>query len=138
MAEAFLSPRIPGVDFKIASQSYATILTEQEFEETTGQIDVTTFSNEPDSAYEQGQTTAAFRFAGLLKQGSTAADPMMPPSNQGVAVTQSFGGSGTNANTFTFTANFSRLLVRRTVKSPGILAGEGLAVGAVTKSWKTT
>lgn len=138
MAERFLSPRIAGVDFKIASQSYKTVLTEQEFEQNIGQIDVTTFNDEPDSAYEEGQTTHSFRFAGLLKDGSTAADPIMPSANQGVAVTQQFGGTGTNADTITFTANFSRLLIRRTAKSPGILAGEGIAVGAIVKTWKTT
>jgi len=138
MSERFMSPRVAGVDFKIASQSYKTVLTEQEFESNTGQIDVTTFNDEPESAYEEGQTVHSYRFAGLLKDGSTAADPIMPASNQGVAITQQFGGSGTNANTFTFTGNGSRILIRRTAKSPGILAGEGLAVGPVVKSWKTT
>lgn len=138
MAERFLSPRVAGVDFMIDSQSYKTVLTEQEFEAQTGQIDVTTFNDEPDSAYEEGQTVHSFRFAGLLKDGSVAADPIMPSENQNVPVTQQFGGSGTNANTVTFNGNFSRLLIRRTAKSPGILAGEGIAVGPVVKTWKTT
>jgi hypothetical protein len=138
MAEQFLSPRVANVDFKIDTQSYATVMTEQEFEENVGQMDVTTFSDEPDSAYEEGQTVHSFRFAGLLKDGSAAADPIMPSGKQGVAVTQQFGGSGTNVNTITFTGNFSRLLIRRTAKSPGILAGEGIAVGAVVKTWKTS
>jgi hypothetical protein len=138
MAERFLSPRVAGVDFKIGTQSYSTVFTEQEFESNTGQIDVTTFSNEPESAYEEGQTVHSFRFAGLLKDGSTAADPIMPASNQGVAITQQFGGTGTTANTMTFTGNCSRLLIRRTAKSPGILAGEGIATSAVVKTWKTS
>lgn len=138
MAERFMSPRIAGVDFKIGTQSYKTVLTEQEFESNVGQIDVTTFNDEPESVYEEGQTVHSFRFAGLLKDSSVAADPIMPASNQGVSVTQQFGGSGTSANTFTFTGNFSRLLIRRTAKSPGILAGEGIAASAVVKSWKTS
>jgi len=133
-----MSPRVAGVDFKVGTQSYKTVLTEQEFEETVGQIDVTTFNDEPESAYEEGQTVHSYRYAGLLKDGSAAADPPMPSANQGVAVTQQFGGSGTNANTFTFTGNHSRLLIRRTAKSPGILAGEGIAVGPVVKTWKVT
>lgn len=137
MAERFLSPRVAGVDFKIASQSYKTVMTEQEFEQNVGQIDVTTFNDEPDSAYEEGQTVSSFRFAGLLKDGSVAADPILPTAQQGVAVTQQFGGSGTNADTITFNANFSRLLIRRTAKAPGILAGEGIATGAIVKTWKT-
>jgi hypothetical protein len=134
MAESILGPRTGGVDFKIATQSYKTLLTEQEFEHNVGQDDVSTFNDEPDSAFEEGETRNAFRFAGILKQGSTAAAPLIP-APQGVVVTQMFG---TALNQLVYTANFSRLLIRRTAKQNGIFAGEGVAVGPVVMTWKTT
>ncbi len=134
MAEQFLGPRRGGVTYKIGSQSYATVGTEQEFEQSLGQDDVTTFNDEPSSAWEEGETLSRFRFAARLKDGSTAADPPLPTANQGVTFTQIFGGS----NTISGTANLTRLLIRRTVKQVGVLAGEGIYTGAIVKSWITT
>jgi len=134
MAEQFLGPRRGGVDFKIATQSYKTVLTEQEFESNLGQDDVTTFNDEPNAAWEEGQLIQRFRIAGRMKDGSVAADPVMPTAAQGVAITQIWGGS----NTLTGTGNFSRNLLRRTVQQVGVFAIEGIYTSAVVKSWTTT
>lgn len=134
MAEQFLGPRRAGVYYKIGSQNYRTVGTEHEFEQSIGQDDVTVFNDEPNPAWEQGAVLNRFRFSARLKDGSGAADPPLPTSMQGVAFLQDFGGS----NTISGTANFTRLVVRRTVMQVGVLAGEGVYTGTIVKSWVTS
>lgn len=133
MAKSFLGPRVAGVDILIGTQSYKTVATEQEFTSSVDQDDVTTFNDEPNPAWEEGQITNRFAFAARLAQGAPEADPPLPSSNQGVTFTQVFG---TTSNQIVGVVNFSILRIRRTVKQVGILACEGFYTGAITKSWK--
>lgn len=134
MPERFLGNRVGGVDYKIGSQSYKTIATEQEFEATLGQDDVTTFNDEPDTAWEEGQSIQRFRMAARLKDGSLASKPVLPTQAQGITFTQLFSAS----NTLSGVANFSRLLIRRTVAQTGVLAMEGIYVGPTVLVWTTS
>lgn len=117
-------------DVSINGTSYACIFTEHEFETNTAQVDATTFCTETASVYEPGETMHFFRFAGLLKKGGSAAGPLLPlPQNVPIVQTFSTGCS------LSYNGNFERGLVRRTVKSNGILAAQGRATGAIVKSW---
>lgn len=137
MAEDFLGPRRGNANITVNGSSWATLATEISFESVVNQDDVTTFNDEPDPAYEQGATANSFSFALRLKDGSAAANPPYP-APQNATVVQSFGGSGTNVNTFSFTANFERLRIVRSVMAVGVLAGSGRVSGAVVKSWVTS
>jgi hypothetical protein len=133
MAEQFVGPRRAGANLTVNGTSWSTLTTEIEFESNVGQDDVTTFADEPEPQYEQGATANAFRFALRMKDGSAASNPPYP-APQNVPVIQNFGAS----NTLAFTANFSRLVLRRTVMGVGVLAGQGVVRGAVVKTWTTS
>lgn len=133
MALTVIGPLTSTSDLTIAGQSYAEVATEIEFEGTVDSVDITTFADEPDSAYTQGQTVNRFRFAAILKQNGIEAGPILPlPQGAAVALVFATGAS------LSFTGNFTRLVVRRAVKQAGVMAGEGIVTSSVLKTWDVT
>ena len=121
-------------DFTIGAQSYKTVLNEFEVESNVEMIDSSVFSIEGVPTQDPGMERLFFRLSGIGKQGAPESGPWIP-APQGVAVVFTFSSAKSPTCTISFTANFTRALVRRTVNRNAIIAGEGTSNGAFTVAW---
>lgn len=128
-----IGPRSGGAEFMIGAQSYKRVVTNQRFEYNTNQDDETTFGDEPNPKFGEGNSIGRVAFAGILKEGDVEAGPILPLP-QGTSVTQTYS----TGNSLAYTANFSRLVVERSAMGKGILAGEAVIISAIVKTWNTT
>lgn len=128
-----IGPRSGGGDFTIGAQSYKKVMTNQRFEYNTAQDDETTFGDEPNPKFGEGNSIGRVAAAGILKEGDVEAGPILPLP-QGSSVTQAYS----TGNTLAYTANFARLVVERSAMGKGILAMEAVIISAIVKTWNTT
>jgi hypothetical protein len=133
MALRTVGARSGGAAFTVATVSWANLVTNMRFAINTNQDDSTAFGDEPNPKYEEGVTQKTFAFAGIMKEGTTYADPPtdMP---QGVAISQTFS----TGNSLSFTGNFASFVMERSAMQRGVIAGGGVVTGAVVKTWTTT
>jgi hypothetical protein len=128
-----IGPYSGGADVTIATVSWKNILTNQRLEYSQNQDDETTFGDEPNPKFGPGAAIGRVAFAGILKEGDTPSQPPIPPP-QGVAVVQKYS----TGNQFSYTANFSRLVVERSAMGKGFMAFEAVVTSAIVTTWNTS
>lgn len=99
----------------------------------TPQIDSSTFADEPNTAYEPGETVMIATMNGLLKKGSSAWQTFLPPPQKVSSIFQ-YDTSCTVSGVFNFEDN----LATRGVNTNSVLAGTARGTGVITVSWVNT
>jgi hypothetical protein len=128
-----IGPRSGGADLMVGSQSYKNVVTNQRFEYNTNQDDETTFGDEPNPKFGEGNSIGRVAAAAIMKQGGPEAGPMLPMP-QGSVVSQVYA----TGNKLDYTANFSRMVVERSAMGKGILAWEAVIVSPIVLTWNIT
>lgn len=121
-------------DLTVNGVSMRAILNEFECESNVELLDSSVFSIEGVPTQEPGMERIFFRMVGLLKKGAVAAATVFVPAPQSVPLVFTFS----TGCYISFVANFSRVLLRRTVNRNGLLQAEGTSNGAFMQMWQTS
>lgn len=121
-------------DFTISGISLKALLNELECESNVELLDSSVFSIEGVPTQDPGMERIFFRLSGLMKKGDSTTDQLFVPAPQNVPLVFTFS----TGCYISFTANFSRVLLRRTVNRNGIVQAEGTSNGFFLQMWNTT
>jgi|ERR1700734_625335 len=139
MGQRVIGGRDQTADMTIGGVSMRSVLNEFECESNVELIDSSVFSIEGVPTQEPGMERIFFRMSGLLKKGgNSSSDTLFVPAPQSVATDFVFSGYPSPTCWISFLANFSRILLRRTVNRNGIIQGEGTSNGAFMQAWDAT